>query len=237
MPLTHSAAYDMTLTAPHARSMWQAMAVDYMWDDHDFGPNDSDGTSPSRLAAISSYSRAVPVLSPLPSGSCSPQTGEIFHSFSWGRCCFRYFNVSAMPFLLVTHVCFDCSVLVIRMDLRSQKFPEKSSVMSICQMNWLKQQFSQCAAYDLVILVSSFNWIGQPEGKLYGWTEFAADRQAIANAIESNQCTDKLILLAGDAHMLAFDDGANSNYASTGSSGSKGFPVVRLCCHCFAVHA
>ena len=48
----------------------------------------------------------------------------------------------------------------------------------------------------------------------------------VANAIEANGCTDKLVLVAGDAHMLAFDDGANSNYASTGSSNSKGFPVV-----------
>jgi hypothetical protein len=75
----------MALTAPHARSMWQSMAVDYVWDDHDFGPNDSDGSSPGRLAAISSYAQAVPMLSPFPSSSCSPQTGEVFHSFEWGR--------------------------------------------------------------------------------------------------------------------------------------------------------
>jgi hypothetical protein len=89
--LTAAAAYDMALTAPHARSMWQAMGVDYVWDDHDFGPNDSDGLSPSRLSAISSYSQAVPMLHPFPSSSCTPQTGEIFHSFAWSRlrarCC------------------------------------------------------------------------------------------------------------------------------------------------------
>jgi hypothetical protein len=134
--------------------------------------------------------------------------------------------------LMHSHALSTGSVLVIRMDLRSQKFPDKSSVMSSCQMNWLKQQLSQCAAHDLVILVSSFNWIGAPEGALYGWAEFTADRVSVANAIESNQCTDKLILLAGDAHMLAFDDGANSNYAATGSSNSKGFPVVRPSCPC-----
>jgi hypothetical protein len=118
------------------------------------------------------------------------------------------------------------SVLVIRLDLRSQKLPEKSSVMSTCQMNWLKQQLAQCFSYDLVVLVSSFNWIGKAEAKSYGWAEFSEDRRAVANAIEANGCTDKLILVAGDAHMLAFDDGANSNYASTGSDNSKGFPVV-----------
>ena len=104
-------------------------------------------------------------------------------------------------------------------------------------MNWLKQQLSQCPTYDLIILVSSFNWIGQPGDKSYGWAEYASDRQSVANAIESNECTDKLILLAGDAHMLAFDDGANSNYASTGSSASKGFPVVRLWCSYFAAYS
>jgi alkaline phosphatase D len=75
----------MALAAPHARSLWQATAVDYVWDDHDFGPNDSDGSSPSRLAAISSYAQAVPTLSSFPSSACSPHTGEIFHAFAWGR--------------------------------------------------------------------------------------------------------------------------------------------------------
>ena len=83
--LTCPAAYDMALAAPHARSLWQATAVDYVWDDHDFGPNDSDGSSPSRLAAISSYWQAVPTLSSFPSSACSPHTGEIFHAFAWGR--------------------------------------------------------------------------------------------------------------------------------------------------------
>ena len=114
------------------------------------------------------------------------------------------------------------------MDLRSQNFPGKS-VMSSCQMDWLKQQLSQCSMYDLVILVSAFNWIGQAATSPYGWAEFAADRTTLANAIDSNGCSDKLILVAGDSHMLAFDDGANSNYASSGSSNSKGFPVVPLC--------
>ena len=75
----------MALTVPNARSLWQAMGVDYVWDDHDFGPNDSDGNSPSRLASISAYSQAIPLLSPFPSSSCSPPTLEIFHSFVWGR--------------------------------------------------------------------------------------------------------------------------------------------------------
>ena len=96
-------------------------------------------------------------------------------------------------------------------------------------MNWLKQELSQCFKYDLIILVSSFNWIGQATASPYGWAEFTADRTTLANAIEDNVCTDKLILVAGDSHMLAFDDGANSNYASSGSANSKGFPVVRLC--------
>jgi hypothetical protein len=129
--------------------------------------------------------------------------------------------------LISTHPQRTFSVLVIRLDLRSQKFPEKSSIMSSCQMNWLKQQLSQCFAYDLIILVSSVNWIGDPNGQQHGWAQFSSDRQTVANSIDANGCTDKLILVAGDAHMLAFDDGANSNYASTGSSNSKGFPVVR----------
>lgn len=107
--------------------------------------------------------------------------------------------------------------------------------MSSCQMNWVKQELSKCLNFDLIVLVSSFNWIGKPEGKSYGWAEFTADRATVADAIETNGCTDKLIMVAGDAHMIAFDDGANSNYAPTGSSNSKGFPVVCSSHHDFAL--
>ena len=115
---------------------------------------------------------------------------------------------------------FNGCVHVIRMYLRSQNVPGKS-VMSGCQMEWLKQQLFQCSKRDLVILVSTFDWIGQAAANPYGWVEFPADRLTLASAIDSNGCSDKLILVTGDSHMLAFDDGDNRGYSSTGSSNSK----------------
>ena len=41
------------------------ICTDYMWDDHDYGPNDSDRFSPARDAALSSYRDVVPHF-PLP---------------------------------------------------------------------------------------------------------------------------------------------------------------------------
>ena len=41
-------------------ALFRSVPVAYTWDDHDFGPNDSDRTSPSRGAALEAYRRFVP---------------------------------------------------------------------------------------------------------------------------------------------------------------------------------
>jgi hypothetical protein len=55
------------------------------------------------------------------------------------------------------------------------------------------------------------------------WGGFAAERAEIANFIAANGI-DNVMLLAGDAHMLAIDDGSNSDYSA---SGGGGFPVFQ----------
>ena len=42
------------------RSLFRSMPVMYVWDDHDFGPNNADSTSPSRPAATKTFRKFVP---------------------------------------------------------------------------------------------------------------------------------------------------------------------------------
>ncbi len=45
----------------------------------------------------------------------------------------------------------------------------------------------------------------------------------MADVVASYGLADRLVMLSGDAHMVALDDGTNSDYSSTGGAG---FPVL-----------
>ena len=49
-----------SLTAPAQSALYRSVPIAYVWDDHDYGPNDGDSTSPSRDAALTAYEAAVP---------------------------------------------------------------------------------------------------------------------------------------------------------------------------------
>jgi hypothetical protein len=61
-------------------ALFRSLPLAYTWDDHDFGPNDSDRTSPSRGAALEAYRRFVPHY-PLADGSEAP----VCQAFTVGR--------------------------------------------------------------------------------------------------------------------------------------------------------
>jgi len=78
--LFHS-AYDDVLRQSNQQSLYKDMPLHYMFDDHDFGPNDSNSTSPSKPAAIKAYKSRVPHYPLVFNGENDPTT----QSFAIGR--------------------------------------------------------------------------------------------------------------------------------------------------------
>src|SRR5690606_29544032 len=54
------AAHDSNMAAANQRAFHAVVPVDYTWDDHDYGRNDSNTTSASRVAANASYRIVAP---------------------------------------------------------------------------------------------------------------------------------------------------------------------------------
>jgi hypothetical protein len=54
--------------------------IAYIYDDHDYGGNDSDGNAPSKPAALSAYKSFVPHYS-----LASPNGEAIYQAFTIGR--------------------------------------------------------------------------------------------------------------------------------------------------------
>jgi len=58
------------------------------------------------------------------------------------------------------------------------------------------------------------------------WGSYSREREEIANHIDALGLTGRLLMLSGDAHMVAIDDGSHSNYATGSGRGRRGFVVM-----------
>ena len=184
--------YDSTVGSPAQGALYRSTPIAYVWDDHDYGPNGADGSSPSREAALWSYGAAVPHY-PLPAG----RAGPIHQAFTIGR----------VRFLVL--------------DTRSARTAR--SMLGGEQTRWLRREL--VAARDrfaLTVLVSSVPWIGRAgAADDDSWAGYPAERAALSRFIARHRIR-RLLMLAGDAHMVAIDDGSHSDYSGTGRAG---FPV------------
>ncbi len=175
---------DRVLSQEHQALFYRRTPILYMWDDHDFGPDESDGNSPTRDAARAYYATDVPHY-PLPIGANAD--GPLAQTCDIGR------------------------VRVIATDARSDRLPAQRTLLGQRQFAWLLEELGRAAAdrVPLVVWMNPVPWI-TVDGDSQGWGMFAAERRAIGQRITSLGLGPRLIMLSGDAHMLAFDDGRNN---------------------------
>lgn len=199
-------AYLKILSSPTQAELYRHVPFIYTWDDHDYAGNNSDATSPARAIARATYQEWVPHY-PLVEGN-----GDlpIYQSFVVGR----------VKFLLS--------------DMRSERSKAEAAdnatktMMGAKQKAWFKSELLAAKnKYPLIFWINSVPWITpapettntngeMPNAKDY-WGSYATERREIADFIKQNQIHG-LCLLSGDAHMLAADDGTNSDFATAGGA-------------------
>lgn len=196
-------AFDSVLASPTQAALYRQVPLVYVWDDHDYGPNDSDATAPGRAAARATYQEYLPHY-PLPAGS-----GDIpiYHAFTIGRVRF-----------IVT-------------DNRSERTPKTApddagkSILGPTQKTWFKQQLLAARnAYPLVIWACSTPWHSgpaYPNGD--DFSGYTSERQELADFIYQNRIRN-LCILSGDIHMVGLEEGLNNRY---GSDGFPGFALLQ----------
>ncbi|HEX5758867.1 MAG TPA: alkaline phosphatase D family protein [Thermoanaerobaculia bacterium] len=199
--LAYRLAYARALTAPRQARLYRWLPVAYVWDDHDFGGNNSDRGSPGRRAVRLTYQEIVPHY-PLAAGRGDV---PIYQSFRVGR----------VRFVLT--------------DLRSERTPRTAAdgpdktAMGAAQKAWWKRELRAARdAGELVAWVSTNAWIGGADRRNDGWGAYATERRELAEFLAA-EGIDDLVALSGDAHMLAIDDGTNSNYTR---GPGPAFPVI-----------
>jgi alkaline phosphatase D len=223
------AAYETVLQSSTQGNLYRHVPFVYVWDDHDFGPNDSDRNASGREASRLTYQEYVPHY-PLAAGRGNV---PIYQAFTVGRARF------------------------ILTDLRSERdraergdTPRKS-MMGGAQKKWFKRELLAAnGKYPLIFWVSSVPWIRTKGVRIYpnpkpapkssplrspkgedlrgrdermrretedSWAGYTTERHELADFIKTNHIRG-LCILSGDAHMLAADDGTNSDYATGGGA-------------------
>ena len=206
--------YDLVMEQTRQRDLYQNIPFAYIWDDHDYGFNDADGTYNLKYLASEAYRERVPHYPLVEELDTIAGRGAIYQSFTIGRVRF-----------IMTDSRFHQNPIAIADNLDKTLLGKK-------QRAWLLQQLlagkkrQQDLLEGLTIWVNSIPWIAEPESATSSWNRFTQERTAIANFIKENQI-DKLLMISGDAHMLALDDGTEgtANSYATGDGGS--FPVIQ----------
>ncbi|RMG18836.1 MAG: hypothetical protein D6730_22400 [Bacteroidetes bacterium] len=198
-------AFQDILSSPRQQALYRRVPLAYMWDDHDYGPNDSDAKAPCREVARKSYQRYVPHY-PLAFGQ-----GDVPISQS--------FVIGRVRFVLA--------------DLRSEKSRpvfEPNSCDKVqtgsnfgFQLDWFKEELLAAKQQGQVVAwVSGIPYINADGGPNYhckeadNWGGYPEERREIADFIAAHDIP--IMILGGDAHMTAIDDGSNSDYATGGGA-------------------
>ncbi len=199
-PSAFGALFSTTWSSPGQSALYRSTSLAYTWDDHDYDGNDADRTAPSRPAALHAYRTYVPHYPFALTGSDAP----VAQAFTVGR------------------------VRVVLTDLRSDRSPvlepdgPDKSMLGEEQRAWLLREITESSrTHAVVVWVSSAPWIIEESPDSDSWGGYATERQLVADALEAAG-VNNLLMLAGDAHMLAIDDGSHNTFSA---SGEPSFPV------------
>ncbi|MCI0405215.1 MAG: alkaline phosphatase D family protein [candidate division Zixibacteria bacterium] len=198
-PNLYRQAFEAVLASPNQSRLYREFPIAYIWDDHDYGPNDADSTAPGRQAARLTYQEYVPYYPLAAGGGDVP----IYYTFDVGRVHFI--------------VC----------DSRSARSPDgapddaNKTMLGAAQKAWFKQELLNSKSnHPLIVWVNTLPWIGASGSD--AWSAYQTERRELADFLKANGIKN-LCMLSGDAHMLAIDDGTNSDYATEGGAA---FPVM-----------
>lgn len=195
-PDRYLAQYDANLSAPAQAALYRRVPIAYTWGDHDFAANDADRHAAGRPAALAVYRRVVPHY-PLAGGADAP----IFQAFSVG------------------------SVRFVLTDNRSQREPgaKPPTMLGREQLRLLEEELHHADRHDLVVWGNADPWVDRPAAGKDTWGGYAEERRRIADMIAEYD-VDNLLMVSGDAHMLAYDDGSHTDYSARGSAS---FPLLQ----------
>ncbi len=204
---TNSAAlfhtsYDTVLRSAAQHRLYREVATAYVWDDHDYGINNADGTSVTKPAAASAYRSRVPHYS-------LPHATAIYQTWDIGRVRF-----------IITDQRSEASP-------KANTDNSSKSMLGTTQKTWFKNLLSNSAGYAIVwICPRGFGGAGAVAGADW-WQGFTTERTELADHIKAN-CHGRVMVLCADLHGLGIDNGTNYDFATGGGEPLPTFQAAAL---------
>lgn len=188
-------AYDDTLLQDRQHALYRNVPLVYAWDDHDYGPNNSDGTLATKANAAQVYRERVPHYE-------LPDSGAIYQSWTVGRVLFVLLDV--------------------RYYRSPSGDPDNSdkTMLGTVQKDWLASVLGSSTAEALVVL-SPVHWIITTSDN-DSWGSYGTERNEVAALFADLGWTDRMIMLCADRHALMFDSGANNAWGGFPTYGVAG---------------
>jgi hypothetical protein len=196
---TYRRAYDDVLLQPRQHALYRNVPTVYMYDDHDFGPDNSDSSAPGRDNAVQVYQERVPHY---PRGSALSNDPN-HHSFEIGR------------------------VLFVIWDVRADRVPNTvppgpaKTMLGTGQKAWFESVLASSDA-ELLVLVNPSQWDTSTFADSWaGYEHERAELVAMLAAPGGDTSKDwlpRMCLVQGDHHALGM--------SSTSAWG--GFPVFQF---------
>ncbi|MGL5944178.1 MAG: alkaline phosphatase D family protein [Waterburya sp.] len=206
--------FDLVMTQNKQRNLYQNIPLAYIWDDHDYGTNDSDSSYELKYVASEAYREQVPHYPLVEILDEVKAQGAIYQSFIIGR----------VRFIMTDSRFYQ--------DSREIEDNVDKTLLGKNQREWLFEQLKkgkqnqQNNTEGLTIWVNSIPWIvKQDDSQTKSWNKFNQEREKIANFIKENNI-NKLLMISGDAHMLALDDGKEGTINNYATDGGGSFPVI-----------
>ncbi|MCF6734330.1 alkaline phosphatase D family protein [Blastococcus sp. KM273129] len=112
-------------------------------------------------------------------------------------------------------------VRVVMTDTRSER--TATSMLGAEQKAWLADELVRAARTHAVVLwVNPDPWVAPAGPGRDDWGGYADERRELADVV-AGAGIENLVMLSGDAHMVAVDDGTHTGYAT---AGGPGFPLL-----------
>lgn len=176
-------AYDDILAQPRQQALWSTVPLLCpVWDDHDYGPNDSDGTLPTKGNAAQVFRERVPH-DPLTDPDGIWQAKQI------GR---------------VLYLAND--VRYYRSPNSDPDGPSKTMLGSAQKM-WMEALLGSTEAQALVWLMAD-QWL-VATASTDTWGQFQTERAELIEMFGDLGWLNKMVMVHGDRHALGLDRGSN----------------------------
>lgn len=183
-------AYDDVLAQPTQAALYRDVPWMSFWDDHDYGPNNSDGTLATKANALQVYGERVPHY-PLDGGNGIYQAPDPI-----GR------------------------VQVIGSDVRFNRSPNgdpdgaSKTMLGAAQKAWLANLLATSTAEVLVWFMSSQWMWPDPVSGVDTWAVFGTERDELVQMFGDHGWLGRMCMVYGDRHAAGIDSGGFNQWGN-----------------------